>query len=85
MTNNNLIERFMEIERIVDTPKKYHYKWDWLIPVIKKVRETELNFQHRNANAHMLKALVNECHRNLDLDGTYDAVVDFIEVYNVHL
>jgi hypothetical protein len=84
MNNNNLIERFMGIERIVDTPKKYHSKWDWLIPVIGKVRKVELNNHHRNAYAHMAKALVNECHRDLDLDGTYDAVIYFIEIYNIH-
>lgn len=32
----------------------------------------------------MAKALVNECHRDLDLDGTYDAVIYFIEIYNIH-
>lgn len=84
MNNNNLIERFMGIERIVDTPKKYHSKWDWLIPVIGKVRKVDLNNDHRNAYAHMAKALVNECHRDLDLDGTYDAVIYFIEIYNIH-
>lgn len=84
MNNNTLIEKFMGIERIVDTPKKYHYKWDWLIPVIRKVRKVELNNHHRNAYAHMAKALVNECHRDLDIDGTYDAVIDFIEIYNIH-
>jgi hypothetical protein len=83
MNNNTLIERFMDIQR-EGVNMKYHYKWDWLIPVIKRVRETELNFRHRNANAHMAKALVNECHRDLDLDGAYDAVIDFIEIYNVH-
>lgn len=60
---------------------KYSTSWDWLIPVIEccchaLVEETKEGEQlYKNIDAALLR---------LDLEGTYNAVVEYIEYYNAH-
>ena len=57
---------------------KYSTSWDWLIPVIEycvlgPVEGTKGEELYKNIDAALL---------NLDLQGTYNAVVEYIEYYN---
>ena len=57
---------------------KYQTSWDWLIPVIKKIREVvELNnMQLYNSFAQRLNPF------EYSIESIYDGVVEFIKNYN---
>jgi hypothetical protein len=49
---------------------KYHSSWDWLIPVVQKCYKID--------NEEGFDSLVDAV-STLDIDGTYQAVVEFIK------
>ena len=54
---------------------KYHTSWDWLMPVVDKMNTTELWDEYDIS--HLATYLVS-----VDINATYDAVVEFINEYN---
>ena len=52
---------------------QYHTSWDWLMPVVQKCYKID--------NEEGFDSLVDAV-STLDLDGTYQAVVEFIKEYN---
>lgn len=69
---------------------KYHASWDWLIPVIKKIKDhkqscirlplngiSESVYPYVEAMQPMNRALIKA-----DLKGVYDGVIKFIAWYN---
>jgi len=56
---------------------KYHCSWDWIIPVVEQIYDTELYEQEINQIGDITHALID-----LDINGLHNAVVEFIEFYN---
>jgi len=57
-----------------DETLKYDSSWDWLIPVVKKCKETDqLVYNGSNIKTALL---------TLDIDELYFAVIEFIEYHN---
>ena len=84
-TNNKLIAEFMEYAIIdqdgnhKDTNYSYHESWDWLMPVLAQIKETE-----RNGNSdynHLMHTTVSMLVNN-GLEATYNHVLRFIKWYN---
>lgn len=93
--NNKLIAEFMKLESTPKyNPKEYYVKehnsgewylpqemqyetyWDWLLPVVKSCREKQFF-----GSQHLIDNIVDAV-ANLDIDGTYKAVIEFIKEYN---
>tara|TARA_R110000751_G_scaffold73213_1_gene148187 strand:- start:1099 stop:1371 length:273 start_codon:yes stop_codon:yes gene_type:complete len=89
MKDNKLIAEFMDMQETnlgwVDgrrhilnddsiSPLLYHTSWDWLMPVVEKIYQLELD----NEGALLVRDAVAEA----NLNNTYQAVVEFIEWYN---
>ena len=64
MTSNKLIAEFMGNKDAVN----YKTSWDWLIPVVHKIKEIDLDFDVLESG--------------LSIDQTYIEVVEFIKQYN---
>ena len=80
MKNNKLIGDFMDIQSTglsvyKESAYKYHSSWDWLMPVVQKCYKTE---SHYVPFDNLVDAV-----STLDLGGTYEAVVWFIQEYNL--
>jgi len=56
---------------------RYHCSWDWIIPVVEQIYDTELYEQEINQIGDITHALID-----LDINGLHNAVVEFIEFYN---
>lgn len=72
MKDNTIIAEFMglNIDKGVQSDYmehelKYHTSWDWLMPVIHKIKESDLDFDVLEIG--------------LPIDETYKAVVEFIK------
>lgn len=67
-----------EVMNAIAKYAKYQTSWDWLIPVIKKIREVvELNnMQLYNSFAQRLNPF------EYNIESIYDGVVEFIKNYN---
>ena len=93
LKNNKLIAEFMG-EHIVmeDSPKhtkvttskayadedyNYHMRWDWLMPVVEQCKS------FCNKKGWGTKSFI-DCFRNLEIENTYKAVVEFIKWYNLN-
>ena len=66
---------------VLVTPTKsleYHTSWDWLIPVIKKCRTTEVD-KNREIGKQRLIDNINFTFFTLDLLGTYNNIIEFME------
>jgi len=60
----------------------YHDSWDWLVPVVKKIREvvnTEMSFEDFD-NHRGIADRLNVY--DYDMDSIYKGVVEFIKTYN---
>lgn len=75
-----------------DEGLKYHSYWDWLMPVVEKVRDSNcmisirFNRQLNTANT-TIACFENKWHKDISISGvgiesTYKAVVGFIEWHN---
>ena len=89
MKNNKVIAEFMGasfndkgmtricgkfgLERVSALNLKYHTSWDWLMPVVQKCYKID--------NEEGFDSLVDAV-STLDIDGTYQAVVEFINQHN---
>ena len=61
---------------------KYHKSWDWLIPVIKKIREiinTELSIDEFDLNRNLAQRLNPY---DYSIESIHKGVVEFIKWYN---
>ena len=61
---------------------KYHTSWDWLIPVIKKIREiinVDMTIDEYYDAVGMAQRLNPY---NYTIESIYDGVVEFIKLYN---
>ncbi|MCG8226401.1 hypothetical protein [Tenacibaculum finnmarkense] len=75
---NKMIGKYMEVQntgKSIFKAKEYEYSfsWDWLIPVIRKIR---LNKNEKN------KRLINNIEKRfleLDILATFKNIIDFIE------
>ena len=59
---------------------QYHKSWDWLMPVIKKCRATEVD-KDRELSKQRLIDNINFCLFTLDLLGTHGNIIYFIKWY----
>jgi hypothetical protein len=67
-------------------PKDYHLSWDWLMPVLKKIDEVDIdvernNEEELNENENIIGDITNGL-VSIDIDITFEAVVEFIKWYN---
>lgn len=61
---------------------KYHTSWDWLIPVVKKIREvvnTEMSFEQFDNHRHIADRLNVY---DYDIESIHKGVIEFIKRYN---
>ena len=101
MNNNKLIAEFMGAEpdkktffRTGEEVYFYHTSWDWLMPVVEKIRGLEEGMLVERIDimpndgvaihySHPPKMIVVDTSKGVDtLDATYQAVVEFIKTYN---
>lgn len=69
---------FNAFTHFIDIP--YYVSWDWLMPVIKKIRE-EIDFSiYENGEDYFMNILDNLDH--IDIRKTYNAIVECIKWYN---
>ena len=63
---------------------KYRESWDWLIPVILKIRKNTPYIRVNNSTTEIIKIIsnINRCLLSLNREKTWEAVVKFIEWYN---
>ena len=89
--NNKLIAEFMQYDNksvgLYDyghTPNneilKYHTSWDWLMPVINKIRSMDSTYEVEEVGKYDWDNEIS--HYEFDLDLTYESVVKFINQNN---
>jgi len=76
MNQNKLIAEFMELrEWLNESELKYHTSWDWLMPVVQRCYDSGAEGQCiGDITMHLTEG---------NLEGTYRAVVDYIEGLSV--
>jgi hypothetical protein len=61
-----------------DNNLRYHSSWDWLMPVLKKIDESEVELnEDSNLIGDITHGLVS-----IDIQMTFEAVIEFIKWYN---
>jgi len=85
MEDNKLIAEFMGVGKHYEAQSsnmfnQYHTSWDWLMPVIKKCRTTEVD-KNREIGKQRLIDNINFTFFTLDLLGTYNNIIEFIKWY----
>lgn len=98
--NNKMIAEFMEVVFHDDENQyynadglhigntlQYHTSWDWLMPVLNKIRSFDCEFDIEQIGVFEVSYGGNWIgksisHYEFDLDLTYEAVVEFINQYN---
>lgn len=65
---------------------KYHYSWDWLMPVVKKIYDYLQNIERPLVN-HCWKGYLLEVDiacwiREVNIKKAHEAVIEFIKWYN---
>ena len=85
--NNKLIAEFMK-EVILNgvghdfdqfNDLKYHYSWDWLMPVIKKCLNIN---EEENDEWEKQYENIDDTFYQVEIIQTYQAVIEFIKWYN---
>tara|TARA_R110002012_G_scaffold28141_3_gene89074 strand:+ start:2529 stop:2822 length:294 start_codon:yes stop_codon:yes gene_type:complete len=56
---------------------KYHTSWDWLMPVINKIRSMESTYEVEEVGKYDWDNEIS--HYEFDLDLTYESVIKFIK------
>jgi hypothetical protein len=93
MENNKLIANFMFEETMPINQMKYHSSWDWLLPVIKKIKtlviEQDDSYQPYNSDEYdktnrnyELLNYITETLVEIEIKSVYKAVVEFINQNN---
>ena len=59
---------------------KYHSSWDWLMPVINKIRSMDSTYEVEEVGKYDWDNEIS--HYEFDLDLTYKSVVEYIKEYN---
>ena len=59
---------------------KFHTSWDWLMPVINKIRSMDSTYEVEEVGKYDWDNEIS--HYEFDLDLTYESVVEFIKQYN---
>ena len=90
MNDNKLIAEFMGIvypkldnviviDNVVikEDELQYHISWDWLMPVVQKIKRTDLS---REMVMQGMDELIDGF--DTDIKNTYKSVVEFIKEYN---
>lgn len=91
--NNKLIAEFMgmkysdkrsfndgEWTHSIKSLSKFETSWDWLIPVVNKIRSFDCEFDIEQIGVFDWDNDIS--HYEFDLDLTYNAVVEFIKQHN---
>ena len=85
MKDNKLIAEFMGAEWHKDFFKdvciispsnisyKFHKSWDWLMPVVNQCYNSNMQHPNDDITQHLI---------DVDIEATYQAVVEFINEYN---
>ena len=63
-----------------DSDLKYHSSWDWLMPVIRKIKDTELSVYTEKGS--YLVERIDEGITSVDIDNVFMRVIEFIKWYN---
>jgi len=83
--NNRLIAIFMNnYQKLSQDPEfgKFHLQWDWLMPVVKKIRDV-INVELYSDDYFNIADLTKRMNSyDYDLNQVYEAVVEFIKWYN---
>jgi hypothetical protein len=94
--NNKLIAEFMGVKAIsrasntmyyegnesLGIELMYHKSWDWLMPVVEKIKCTDLSEEMVMDGVDELIDIIDSALCDTSIRGTYDAVVEFITRYN---
>ena len=59
---------------------KYHESWDWLMPVVNKIRSMDSTYEVEEVGKYDWDNEIS--HYEFDLDLTYESVVEFINQLN---
>lgn len=59
---------------------KYHTSWNWLMPVINKIRSMDSTYEVEEVGKYDWDNEIS--HYEFDLELTYESVVEFIKEYN---
>ena len=79
--NNKLIAEFMGKEIYQKHHESnYHCSWDWLMPVINKIRSMDSTYEVEEVGKYDCDNEIS--HYEFDLELTYESVVEFIKEYN---
>ena len=89
MNNNKLIAEFMGMENGLyhfQIPfykrSKYHTSWDWLMPVVNKIRVPYNNTEVTGERCEDIISVLAEGCVEANIIQVYEAVVEFIKIYN---
>ena len=85
MKDNKLIAEFMGKDDLYQGMSEarakriynYHTSWDWIMPVVKECKE-QIEYEDNKHYHHIEDTLLSY----LDIDETYNAVVEFINQLN---
>ena len=85
MNDNKLIAEFMgkEISPITlskNAWRRYDISWDWLMPVINKIRSMNSTYEVEEVGKYDWDNEIS--HYEFDLELTYESVIKFIKEYN---
>ena len=68
------------LTELEDIELKYHTSWDWLMPVINKIRSMDSTYEVEQVGKYDWDNEIS--HYEFDLDLTYESVVEFIKQLN---
>lgn len=83
--NKELYDKWMATDGEIPVKGlKYHTSWDWLIPVIKKVKSMHLDILQRTFVLDYMKAAgkMNSGYIDLDIEKAHKGVYEFLIWFN---
>ena len=72
---NDIRTEFYEVHEL-----QYHISWDWLMPVVERIKDMNYTIKHIDRKA--LGQIDNVLTCDLRRENLYDAIVEFINEYN---
>ena len=83
MKDNKLIADFMFEETMPILQMRYHTSWDWLLPVVTKLKDIRYSGEFIDNDVSVdLSFRLNDTLLETNLDSLYKIVVEFINEYN---